>query len=149
MVLLLFDRLDITLRRVRQCEWFFSVSWSHGCCFFPLRPEQNPSLPLSLCRGFCYFNSVAIAAKLLQQRLSVRKILIVDWVSSTEGTLLGHLPPERERERERDGLFMSRYDRPSSATSPSGHDLSQKSLRGLFHFLSVCFGGLQVHGADI
>ncbi|KAF7214714.1 transcript variant X2, partial [Nothobranchius furzeri] len=29
--------------------------------------------------GFCYFNSVAIAAKLLQQRLSVNKILIVDW----------------------------------------------------------------------
>lgn len=35
--------------------------------------------PLS--RGFCYFNSVAIAAKLLQQRLNVSKILIVDWVS--------------------------------------------------------------------
>lgn len=34
-----------------------------------------------LCRGFCYFNSVAIAAKLLQQRLNVSKILIVDWVS--------------------------------------------------------------------
>lgn len=33
-------------------------------------------------RGFCYFNSVAIAAKLLQQRLNVSKILIVDWVSS-------------------------------------------------------------------
>ncbi|XP_016329034.1 histone deacetylase 4-like isoform X1 [Sinocyclocheilus anshuiensis] len=29
--------------------------------------------------GFCYFNSVAIAAKLLQQRLNVGKILIVDW----------------------------------------------------------------------
>ncbi|XP_056286777.1 histone deacetylase 4-like isoform X2 [Pseudoliparis swirei] len=29
--------------------------------------------------GFCYFNSVAIAAKLLQQRLSITKILIVDW----------------------------------------------------------------------
>uniref|UniRef100_A0A665WB93 Histone deacetylase n=1 Tax=Echeneis naucrates TaxID=173247 RepID=A0A665WB93_ECHNA len=29
--------------------------------------------------GFCYFNSVAIAAKLLQQRLSINKILIVDW----------------------------------------------------------------------
>ncbi|NP_001422920.1 histone deacetylase 4 isoform X19 [Homo sapiens] len=29
--------------------------------------------------GFCYFNSVAVAAKLLQQRLSVSKILIVDW----------------------------------------------------------------------
>ena len=32
-------------------------------------------------RGFCYFNSVAIAAKLLQQRLNVSKVLIVDWVS--------------------------------------------------------------------
>uniref|UniRef100_A0A8D0CII2 Histone deacetylase n=1 Tax=Scleropages formosus TaxID=113540 RepID=A0A8D0CII2_SCLFO len=29
--------------------------------------------------GFCYFNTVAIAAKLLQQRLNVGKILIVDW----------------------------------------------------------------------
>uniref|UniRef100_A0AAZ3RY69 Histone deacetylase n=1 Tax=Oncorhynchus tshawytscha TaxID=74940 RepID=A0AAZ3RY69_ONCTS len=29
--------------------------------------------------GFCYFNSVAIAARLLQQRLNVCKILIVDW----------------------------------------------------------------------
>ncbi|XP_066202730.1 histone deacetylase 4 isoform X2 [Saccopteryx leptura] len=29
--------------------------------------------------GFCYFNSVAIAAKLLQQRLNVNKTLIVDW----------------------------------------------------------------------
>lgn len=38
--------------------------------------------PVFCCfRGFCYFNSVAIAAKLLQQRLSVNKILIVDWVS--------------------------------------------------------------------
>uniref|UniRef100_A0A3Q4H9X1 Histone deacetylase n=1 Tax=Neolamprologus brichardi TaxID=32507 RepID=A0A3Q4H9X1_NEOBR len=30
-------------------------------------------------RGFCFFNSVAIAAKQLQQKLSVSKILIVDW----------------------------------------------------------------------
>lgn len=30
--------------------------------------------------GFCFFNSVAIAAKLLQQKLDTRKILIVDWV---------------------------------------------------------------------
>ncbi|XP_032880423.1 histone deacetylase 4 isoform X6 [Amblyraja radiata] len=29
--------------------------------------------------GFCYFNSVAIATKLLQQRLNVSNILIVDW----------------------------------------------------------------------
>ncbi|XP_073073981.1 histone deacetylase 4 isoform X20 [Manis javanica] len=29
--------------------------------------------------GFCYFNSIAVAAKLLQQRLNVSKTLIVDW----------------------------------------------------------------------
>ncbi|XP_012285218.1 histone deacetylase 4 isoform X3 [Orussus abietinus] len=29
--------------------------------------------------GFCFFNSVAIAAKLLQQKLDTRKILILDW----------------------------------------------------------------------
>lgn len=34
-------------------------------------------------RGFCFFNSVAITAKLLQQKLGVGKILIVDWVGST------------------------------------------------------------------
>lgn len=38
-------------------------------------------LSLFTFRGFCYFNSVAIAAKLLQQRLNVSKVLIVDWVS--------------------------------------------------------------------
>lgn len=35
-------------------------------------------------RGFCFFNSVAITAKLLQQKLGVGKILIVDWVSSID-----------------------------------------------------------------
>ncbi|XP_025162171.1 histone deacetylase 5 isoform X9 [Harpegnathos saltator] len=29
--------------------------------------------------GFCFFNSVAIAARLLQQKLDVRRILILDW----------------------------------------------------------------------
>lgn len=48
-------------------------------------------LPLFFCcfRGFCYFNSVAIAAKLLQQRLNVNKILIVDWVSLTPSLSCG------------------------------------------------------------
>ncbi|KAJ8379017.1 hypothetical protein AAFF_G00231860 [Aldrovandia affinis] len=33
----------------------------------------------STAMGFCFFNSVAITAKLLQQKLSMGKILIVDW----------------------------------------------------------------------
>ncbi|XP_071196084.1 histone deacetylase 5-like isoform X1 [Salvelinus alpinus] len=33
----------------------------------------------STAMGFCFFNSVAITAKLLQQKLGVSKILIVDW----------------------------------------------------------------------
>lgn len=46
---------------------------------------KNNSLPTAcprslVFRGFCYFNSVAIAAKQLQHKLSVSKILIVDWV---------------------------------------------------------------------
>lgn len=31
--------------------------------------------------GFCFFNSVAITTKLLQQKLNVGKVLIVDWVN--------------------------------------------------------------------
>ncbi|XP_053531177.1 histone deacetylase 5 isoform X4 [Ictalurus punctatus] len=33
----------------------------------------------STAMGFCFFNSVAVTAKLLQQKLGVAKILIVDW----------------------------------------------------------------------
>ncbi|CAJ0962307.1 unnamed protein product, partial [Ranitomeya imitator] len=33
----------------------------------------------SVAMGFCFFNSVAIAAKLLRQKMSVGRILIVDW----------------------------------------------------------------------
>ncbi|TNN61655.1 Histone deacetylase 4 [Liparis tanakae] len=46
--------------------------------FAVVRPpghHADPSNPM----GFCYFNNVAIAAKKLQHRLSVSKILIVDW----------------------------------------------------------------------
>lgn len=41
-------------------------------------PEVTPT-PLP--RGFCFFNSVAIAARQLQQKGKLSKILIVDWVS--------------------------------------------------------------------
>ncbi|TRY81901.1 hypothetical protein DNTS_034455, partial [Danionella cerebrum] len=46
--------------------------------FAVVRPpghHADPANPM----GFCFFNSVAIAAKQLQQKLSVSKILIVDW----------------------------------------------------------------------
>uniref|UniRef100_A0A674EGZ4 histone deacetylase n=1 Tax=Salmo trutta TaxID=8032 RepID=A0A674EGZ4_SALTR len=42
--------------------------------------ELKVRLPyVSFQRGFCFFNSVAIAAKQLQHKLSISKILIVDW----------------------------------------------------------------------
>lgn len=32
-------------------------------------------------RGFCYFNSVAIAAKQMREKLKMKRIMILDWVS--------------------------------------------------------------------
>lgn len=58
-----------------------------------LKPCFSPILPGLVPRGFCYFNSVAIAAKLLQQRLSVSKMLIVDWVSGRVPGEGAFLPP--------------------------------------------------------
>ncbi|KAM9320965.1 histone deacetylase 7 [Gastrophryne carolinensis] len=46
--------------------------------FALVRPPGHHADP-STAMGFCFFNSVAIAAKQLQQRLDVQKILIVDW----------------------------------------------------------------------
>lgn len=34
--------------------------------------------------GFCFFNSVAVAAKLLIQRLDLKRVLILDWVSGLD-----------------------------------------------------------------
>lgn len=47
--------------------------------FAVVRPPGHHAEP-GLAMGFCFFNSVAIAAKLLRQRLpEIQKILIVDW----------------------------------------------------------------------
>uniref|UniRef100_A0A8C5JLI5 Histone deacetylase n=1 Tax=Junco hyemalis TaxID=40217 RepID=A0A8C5JLI5_JUNHY len=41
--------------------------------------EGREVTPTPLARGFCFFNSVAIAARQLQQKGKLSKILIVDW----------------------------------------------------------------------
>ncbi|XP_063233276.1 histone deacetylase 4 isoform X3 [Bacillus rossius redtenbacheri] len=46
--------------------------------FAIVRPPGHHA-EMSQAMGFCFFNSVAIAARLLQQKLDVRRILIVDW----------------------------------------------------------------------
>ncbi|XP_065432055.1 histone deacetylase 7 isoform X7 [Chrysemys picta bellii] len=46
--------------------------------FAVVRPPGHHADP-STAMGFCFFNSVAIAAKQLQQKGKLRKILIVDW----------------------------------------------------------------------
>ena len=38
--------------------------------------------------GFCFFNSVAIAAKQLRLKLKLNKILIVDWVSGSQNCFI-------------------------------------------------------------
>lgn len=48
-------------------------------------PAATLALTPVVPRGFCFFNSVAISAKLLQQKLSVGRILIVDWVRYPPG----------------------------------------------------------------
>ena len=50
-----------------------------------LTRQSHKMIILNTClysRGFCYFNSVAIAARLLRLKLSVERVLIVDWVSA-------------------------------------------------------------------
>ena len=46
-----------------------------------------------LSRGFCYFNSIAIAAKQLREKYKLNKILVVDWVSYM--TLFSQLAAEK------------------------------------------------------
>ncbi|XP_073970924.1 histone deacetylase 4 isoform X4 [Rhodnius prolixus] len=46
--------------------------------FAVVRPPGHHA-EVSQAMGFCFFNSVAIATRILQQRLDLRRILIVDW----------------------------------------------------------------------
>ena len=50
-----------------------------------------------LSRGFCYFNSIAIAAKQLREKYKLNKILVVDWVSYM--TLFPQLAAEKKKKK--------------------------------------------------
>lgn len=58
--------------------------------FAVVRPPGHHAEP-SQAMGFCFFNSVAIAAKLVQQNLNYQRILIVDWVCFLQETMLSKL----------------------------------------------------------
>lgn len=86
-------------------EWLSGGLWKN---WPPPTCALSPALVLSR-RGFCYFNSVAVAAKLLQQRLSVSKILIVDWVSraaSSTAQVAAVSSPSRQQHVERGGGLL-------------------------------------------
>ena len=52
--------------------------------FAVVRPPGHHA-EISQAMGFCFFNSVAIATKLLQYKMNVQKILVVDWVKNCLG----------------------------------------------------------------
>jgi acetoin utilization deacetylase AcuC-like enzyme len=54
------------------------VSGQVEAAFAPVRPPGHHA-ERDLAMGFCLFNSVAIAARYLQKRHGLRRILIVDW----------------------------------------------------------------------
>ena len=47
-------------------------------CFAIVRPPGHHAEPDNH-MGFCFFNNVAVAARVVQQRTRIRKILILDW----------------------------------------------------------------------
>ena len=55
----------------------FGVGLAHA--FVACLTTESDSVSLGY-RGFCYFNNVAIAARLLRLKMSVERVLIVDWV---------------------------------------------------------------------
>uniref|UniRef100_A0A286X968 Histone deacetylase n=1 Tax=Cavia porcellus TaxID=10141 RepID=A0A286X968_CAVPO len=57
---------------------FQALTGRHRNGFAIIRPPGHHAEE-STAMGFCFFNSVAITAKLLQQKLSVGRVLIVDW----------------------------------------------------------------------
>ena len=68
------------MRQTLQIAFFTAATGDIKNGFAVVRPPGHHA-ESSQAMGFCFFNSVAIAARLLQQRLDLQRILIVDWVS--------------------------------------------------------------------
>ncbi len=72
--------------------------------FCPVRPPGHHALNTGREEGFCYYNSIAIAAKYAQIKYQIKRILIVDWDyhhgNSTEGLFYN----------DPDVLFFSTHD---------------------------------------
>jgi len=58
--------------------WLLAALSSSG--FAIVRPPGHHA-ETHQAKGFCYFNSVAIAAKLLCMKMAVERVMILDWVS--------------------------------------------------------------------
>lgn len=65
---------------VSDWEWRFLHLHKFSNCF---ETFERIWLRFFIFRGFCYFNSIAIAAKLLRLKMAVERVLILDWVRST------------------------------------------------------------------
>lgn len=98
--------------------WFNSVIWFYFAQDVLLNTCGCHSSFLYIHRGFCFFNSVAIAAKQLQHILNVSKILIVDWVSSTSITGL-HMDRNKQTNTHMFCLFISLMYKFPEAKQPS------------------------------
>lgn len=55
--------------------------------FAVVRPPGHHAEP-NQAMGFCFFNSVAVAARILHTRHRLQRILIVDWVSAAHSASL-------------------------------------------------------------
>lgn len=94
-----------------------------------LRHQFAENVPLQTCgslscfpfvhRGFCFFNSVAIAAKQLQHKLNVSKILILDWVRTTTSITGPHMGRNKHTNTHMFCLFICLIYKIPEAKQPS------------------------------
>lgn len=97
--------------------------------FCATRPPGHHALNTGREEGFCYYNSIAIAARYAQQKYGLKKILIIDWDyhhgNATEATFYD----------DPDVLFFSTHDQ--YAYPGTGSPARQGSGKGLGYNINV------------